>query len=140
MDIIGIGTQVMECARVRKMIEKHEEAFLQQVYSAREIRQCNAKTLTTEQFTALWAAKEAVFRSLGMTWKRGTNWTDVEIVSENGGSPRVRLSGATAEIMAARGVGNVLITMAHCRNFATATAIAVGVKPTHTSEETQIDL
>jgi holo-[acyl-carrier protein] synthase len=125
MDIVGIGTQVMECARVRKLIEKHEDAFLGQVYTAREVRVCNAKTHTTEHFTAVWAAKEAVLRSLGTTWKKGTDWTDVEIVCENGGPPQVVVTGAIAELTAARGVGGFLLTMAHCRSFATATSLAV---------------
>ena len=125
MDIAGIGTQVMECARVRKLIESHGDAFLRQVYTDRELRLCNAKKHSTEHFTAIWAAKEAVLRSLGTTWKRGTDWTDVEVVCENGGSPQVVVTGATQELMTARGVGGILLTMAHCRAFATATSIAV---------------
>jgi holo-[acyl-carrier protein] synthase len=130
MDIAGIGTQVMECVRVRKLIDKHGEVFLRQVYTDRETRQCHAKKHATEQFTAVWAAKEAVFRSLGTTWRRGVSWTDVEVVCENGGPPAVVVTGATAELMAGRGVGKILLTMAHCRAFATATGIAVkGERP-----------
>ena len=99
--------------------------FLKQVYTDREVRFCNGKKQTTEHFTALWAAKEAVFRALGTTWKRGMNWTDVEIVHDNGGPPHAVVSGATRELMAARGVNHILLTMAFCRSFATATAIAV---------------
>lgn len=139
MDIVGLGTQVMECTRVRKLIDKHGEAFLQQVYTAREVRFCNGKSQSTEQFAAIWAAKEAVFRCLGTTWKRGTNWTDIEIVCEPGGGPRVLVGGATAELIAARHVGDILLTMAHCRPFATATAIAVGVSLHRIMEDTQLE-
>ena len=125
MDIAGIGTQVMECARVRKLIDLHGDAFLRQVYTDRELRLCNAKKHSTEHFTAIWAAKEAVLRSLGTTWKKGTDWTDVEVVCENGGPPQVVVAGATAELMAARVAGGFLLTMAHCRSFATATCLAL---------------
>ena len=118
MDIVGIGTQVMECARVRKLIDAHGESFLERVYTEREMRHCNGKSHSTEQFTAIWAAKEAVLRALGTTWRRGTSWTDVEVVSENGGPLRVVVGGATQELMAARGVGTILLTTAHCRAFA----------------------
>ena len=47
----------------------------------------------------MWAAKEAVFRALGTTWKRGMNWTDIEVVCENGGPPQVVVSGPTRELM-----------------------------------------
>ena len=125
MDVVGIGTQVMECARVRRLIETHGDVFLRQVYTDRETRLCNTKKHSTEHFTAIWAAKEAVLRSLGMSWKRGVNLTEIEVVCENGGAPQVVVTGATQELMSARGVGGILVTMAHCRTFATATSLAV---------------
>jgi holo-[acyl-carrier protein] synthase len=125
MDIVGIGSQIMECARVRRLIERHGETFLLQVYTDRELRFCNGRSHSTEHFTAIWAAKEAVFRSLGTTWRRGTNWRDVEVICETGNGPHTNISGATRELMAARGAGSILLTMAHCRAFGTATSIAV---------------
>ncbi len=139
MEIVGLGSQVMECARVRRLIEKHAEIFLQQVYTEREVRFCNEKKQTTEQFTALWAAKEAVFRSLGTTWKRGTRWTDVEVVFEKGSQPNVVVSGPTQELMIARGVTQVLLTMAFCRDFATATGLAVRILNPRPQEDTTLD-
>lgn len=125
MEIVGLGTHVTDCARVRKMIEKHAEAFLDQVYTPREQAFCRERTHATEHYAAVWAAKEAVFRSLGTTWRRGTAWTDVEVSCENPLEPTVVVTGATRGLMEARGVWNVLVTMAHHRAFATATAIAV---------------
>src|SRR5689334_22101360 len=125
MEIIGLGSQVMDCARVKKLIDQHGESVLQQVYTDREVRHCNSKKQTTEQFTALWAAKEAVFRALGTTWKRGMNWTDVEIVCENGNPPLVEVNGPTRELMTAKGITHIMLTMAFSRAFGTATAIGM---------------
>ncbi len=123
--IVGIGTQVLECARVRKLIDRHGEAFLRRVYTDREIGRCNADPRTTEAFASVWAAKEAVFRALGRPWRRGTDWTDVEIGAGNA----VAVDGATADRMAATGATRVLVTTACCRAFATATAIALADRP-----------
>jgi holo-[acyl-carrier protein] synthase len=139
MDIVGIGTQVMECARVRGLIDQHAETFLKQVYTTREVAFCNGRKQSTEQFTALWAAKEAVFRALGTTWKRGMNWADVEVVCENGGPAEVVVTGPTRELMALRGANRVMLTMAHCRTFATATAVAVKAPMPRTAEDTALD-
>ena len=139
MGILGLGTQVMECARVRQLIDEHADVFLKQVYTDREVRFCNGKKQTTEHFTAIWAAKEAVFRALGITWKRGMNWTDVEIVHDNGAPPHASVSGATRELMAARGVNHILLTMAFCRSFGTATAIAVHAVSPPIAEDTALD-
>jgi holo-[acyl-carrier protein] synthase len=139
MGILGLGTQVMECARVRQLLDEHADAFLKQVYTDREVRFCNSKKQTTEQYTALWAAKEAVFRALGTTWRRGMSWTDVEVVYDNGGPPHAVVSGATRELMAARGVNHILLTVAFCRSFATATAIAVHAVAPPVAEDTALD-
>jgi len=125
MNIVGIGTQIIDCTRVRKLIDAHGETFLAQVYTERETRFCNGRKHVTEHFTAIWAAKEAVLRSLGTTWQRGTCWTDIEVVCEESHAPKVVVSGATLERMTARGAARILLTMAHCRTFATATSLAV---------------
>jgi len=139
MEIVGLGSQVMDCARVRKLIDKHGETFLKQVYTDREVQFCNTMSRTTEQFTALWAAKEAVFRALGTTWKRGTNWTDIEVICESTGTQHVAVSGPTAELMAARGITQILLTTAFCREFATATGIAVRLSDARPAEDTALD-
>ncbi len=125
MDIAGIGTQVVECLRVRKLIDRHGEVFLGQVYTPQELLFCRDRAKSTEHFAAVWAGKEAVLRSLGMTWRRGIAWTDVELVCDSPCEPVVVVSGATREIQDARGVRSILVTFAHSRSFATATAIAL---------------
>ncbi len=139
MGILGLGTQVMECARVRQLIDEHADVFLKQVYTDREVRFCNGKKLTTEHFTATWAAKEAVFRALGLTWKRGMNWTDVEVVHDAGAPPHALVSGSTRELMLARGINHILLTMAFCRAFGTATAVAVHAITPPVAEDTALD-
>src|SRR5580658_6363492 len=139
MEIVGLGTQVMQCARVRKLIDQHGELFLKQVYTEREVRFCNEKKQSTEQFTALWAAKEAVFRCLGTTWKRGTNWTDVEVISEIGGITQVIVSGPTRELMTTRGVNQIMLSTAFCREFATATGLAIKHPVSRVAEDTALD-
>ena len=124
MEIVGLGSQVLECVRVRRLIDRHGDAFLRQVYTERETRDCRCRRHATEQFAAVWAAKEAVFRSLGTTWRRGVAWTDVELVREPAGPLAVEAHGATAEKVKAMGVGRFLVTTAHCRAFATATCVA----------------
>ncbi|HEY3788171.1 MAG TPA: holo-ACP synthase [Urbifossiella sp.] len=125
MNIVGIGTQIVDCTRVRKLIDRHGETFLAQVYTEDEMRFCNSRTHVTEHFTAIWAAKEAVLRSLGTKWHRGMNWTDIEIHHKRAESPTVEVGGETSELMVGRGVRRFLLTMAHCRTFATATSLAV---------------
>jgi holo-[acyl-carrier protein] synthase len=126
MDIVGIGTEIVECLRVGRMIEQHGEVFLAQVYTEREIRFCQARRRATEHFAARWAAKEAIFKALGTPWRRGIEWTDIEIdQAGNHGVPQVRLGGSTKELAQNLRVADILLSLAHCRAYATAYVIAV---------------
>lgn len=127
MRIAGLGTQIVDCLRVRKLIDRHGELFLGQVYTLAELAYIRDRRHSTEHYAAVWAAKEAVFRCLGTTWRRGIAWTDVEISCENLLEPVVQITGPTADLLPARGVVQVNVSMAHCRAYATATAIATGI-------------
>src|SRR5438132_4511968 len=126
MEIVGIGTDIVECVRIARMIEQHGEQFLQRVYTDREIRYCQARKRSTEHFAGRWAAKEAILKCLGTGWAKGLCWTDMEVHNDKSGSPHVRLKGAAGERARVLGIGKVLLTISHCRAYATAHAIAVG--------------
>jgi holo-[acyl-carrier protein] synthase len=124
MGIVGIGTEIVECFRIRRMIEEHGEQFLRRIFTEEEIRFCQSRRHATEHFAARWAAKEAVFKALGVTGRNGL-WTDVETQIMPTGSAKANVGGATQEMMETRGIREILLTVAFCRAYATATAIAV---------------
>ena len=125
MDILGIGADIVECLRIGRMIEQHGELFLTRVFTEREIRYCQERKRSVEHFAGRWAAKEAVLKALGMGWRRGMALTDVEIRNEAGGRPQVHLCGTVKDAAQNRRVGDVLLTIAHCRAYATAYALAL---------------
>ena len=124
MDVVGLGTEIVECARVRAMIEEHAERFLARVYTPDEIRYCQARKNSTEHFAAIWAAKEAVFKALKVAGRGGAPWAQIEIEVRDD-APRVKVRGLIRQRMADAGVGTVLLTTAFSRHYATATAIAL---------------
>jgi holo-[acyl-carrier protein] synthase len=126
MDILGIGTDIIECPRIGKMIEQHGEVFLRRVYTEREIRYCQARKHAIEHFAGRWAAKEAILKAIGTGWARGIAWTDLEVRNSNSGEPRVHVGGGAKEAARQRGIGDILISISHCRTYATAYALAVG--------------
>ena len=125
MEIVGIGTDIVECLRVRRMIEEHGELFLVRVYTEREIRFCRSRQRDTEQFAAHWAAKEAILKSLGLPWRRGLSWTDMEVRMEANNRPKVMLCGAAKDIAQSERISDIMLSLSHCRAYAVAHAIAV---------------
>jgi len=126
MEIVGIGTDIIECPRIGKMIENHGELFLRRVYTDREIRYCQAKKHAIEHFAGRWAAKEAILKAMGTGRSRGIAWTNVEVRNGHDGRPQVLVCGAARETARERGIGDILISISHCRTYATAYAIALG--------------
>ena len=124
MGIVGLGTEIVECARVRTLIEQHGERFLTRVYTSAEIRWCQSRKISTEQFAALWAAKEAVFKAVGLHGRPGAIWTQVEVEFKQG-IPKVTPRGTVRDHLTTVGIGHLLLTTAFTRHVATATAIAM---------------
>ncbi len=123
--LISIGTDIVECVRIAQMIEKHGEVFLQRVFTQKEILYCSSRKAATQHYAGRWAAKEAVLKVLGTGWTKGIQWTDVEIVNEVSGAPVIMITGKAAQIARERGIREVMISISHCRSYATAFATGV---------------
>jgi holo-[acyl-carrier protein] synthase len=129
MEIVGIGTDIVECLRIRRMIERHGELFLTRVYTDREIRYCQARKRAMEHFAGRWAAKEAILKCLGTGWSRGLAWTDLEIRNDRNGKPLVLVCGGAKERVQQLRISDILVSISHCRAYATAYALAVRATP-----------
>ena len=125
MEIVGIGTDIVECLRIGRMIERHGELFLTRVYTEREIRYCQERKHATENFAGRWAAKEAVLKSLGTGMTHGLCWNEIEIHNDPSGQPQIELCGGTRDLADKLHVSAILISISHCRSYATAYATAV---------------
>ncbi len=128
-EIIGIGTDIIECLRIAQMIERHGELFINRVYTQHEIQYCQSRKLATQHYAGRWAAKEAVLKALGTGWRKGISWRDIEIRNEPGGRPTVALRGGALDVVEQLGITAMLISISHCRSHATAYALAQGSEP-----------
>jgi holo-[acyl-carrier protein] synthase len=125
MEIVGIGTEIVECLRIGRMIEQHGELFLRRVYTEREIRYCQGRKRATEHFAGRWAAKEAILKCLGSGRRRELCWTELEIRPDPTGKPRVLLCGGVKELVQSLHIADILLSISHCRAYATAYAMAL---------------
>jgi holo-[acyl-carrier protein] synthase len=124
VEIVGIGSEIVECLRIGRMVEQHGELFLGRVYTPREIRYCQSRKHATQYLAGYWAAKEAVLRCLGAS-HRGLNWTDMEVRDDAEGRPQILMCGTAKDRVQAMRISDVLLTISHCRAYATACAIAI---------------
>lgn len=124
--VIGIGTDIIECSRIAQMIEKHGDVFLKKVYTADEIAYSSGRKAAVQHYAGRWAAKEAVLKAVGTGWAHGIQWTDVEVVNQQGGKPTIVLRKKALELCNEQGIQQMMISISHCKEYATAYATAVG--------------
>lgn len=140
MNVIGIGTDIIQCERIADMIEKHQKTFLDRVYTPGENDYCGQRKASVQHYAGRWAAKEAILKAIGTGWAKGIKWTDIEVVNDGGGKPSAILGGEAKKICESIGIHEVLISISHCDDFATAFATALGLPDTAKKpSEKQID-
>ena len=122
---VEVGIDVVEIDRIQAVLARFGERFLRRVYTEREIRFCQSRKRATEHLAAHWAAKEAVLRCLGSAYGPGLPRTDIEVRIDREGRPEVLLCGAAKERAQNLSVGDIQLSLAFCRAYATATAVAV---------------
>ena len=127
MRVIGIGTDITECERIARMLKRHPESFTERVFTDAENAYCSrGKRQSVEHYSGRWAAKEAILKAIGTGWAAGITWRDVEILNEPGGKPFVHLIGTAADIVRAKGITEIQISISHCTCHAVAFAVALG--------------
>jgi holo-[acyl-carrier protein] synthase len=121
--VLGVGTDLMEIARIAQSIERYGDRFLRRVFTPREIAYCQRKKNAAESFTARFAAKEAGAKALGTGISHGINWLELEVTREPSGKPGLELSGRAAERARQLGVAHIVLSLSHSKNTALAVVI-----------------
>ena len=115
--IIGLGTDIIEIERVKKAVGKKH--FTDNVYTEIEQAYCESRGKNSAaSYAARFAAKEAFFKALGTGIV--TRLTDVEVVNDERGAPKINLRGRALTLAQAAGVEKIFVTLSHSREFATA--------------------
>jgi len=126
MPIVGHGIDIVETARIRRSVQEHGERFLDRVFTPLEQKYCSRnRKRYYEHLAGRFAAKEAVLKVLGTGWRGGIAWTDIEILPEPSGQPRVRLSGECLRIATEMGIVRWHVSISHIETHATASAIGL---------------
>lgn len=84
MQIIGIGTDIIEVSRIEKALEN--ESFKSKFLTANEIENLKNKNANIETYAGRFAAKEAIVKALGTGFGK-ISALDIEITNDKLGKP-----------------------------------------------------
>jgi holo-[acyl-carrier protein] synthase len=112
--IVGTGIDIVEISRVRSMLDRYGDRFVERVFTESESGYAfSSAILSAERFAGRFAVKEAVLKALGTGKSQGILWRDVETVRAPSGKPEVRLHGEAASWLARIGGDRVHATITH---------------------------
>lgn len=115
----GVGIDLLEIDRLERALERRP-GLAQRVFTDAELEYAGARSRPGQHLAARFAAKEAVFKALGLGG--ALRMREIEVVP--GKPPTIRLHGHAAEAAARRGVAEVSVSLTHSRETAGAVAIA----------------
>ncbi len=114
------GTDIIEIKRIKESIEdkKTGQAFIERVYTTKEIEYCESKkTQKYQHYAARFAAKEATFKAISeqIDDKYSISWKDIEISNNLQGRPKLKLIGIKLN-----NIENIDLSISHCKEYAVA--------------------
>ncbi len=127
--ITGVGTDLVEIARVQKAIGR--SAFLEKVYTEKERELIAARSVRA---AGNFAAKEAVAKALGCGFA-GIAPAEIEVLRAPSGMPYVVLHGRAKEKAEAQGVLRIQISLTDTAEYAQAYVVCEGNVKDSSDEE-----
>ena len=118
-----VGIDIIEISRITQAVERWGDGFLRRIYTQPELDYCGRKM---RSLAARFSGKEAVIKALS---SRSVSLKDIEIVSEPGGKPVVKLHGRARLLAKQKGLSGLTISLSHCREYACACAVGEKAAP-----------
>lgn len=113
-----VGVDIISVDRLRRVIERHPDRFLDRVFTIQEQAICHDDP---RRLAGRYAAKEAIAKALGTGIGRlGIRFHDIEILQEAWGGPKVRLHKAALKRFQAIGSKDITLSLSHEDEYAVA--------------------
>lgn len=121
--IYGIGIDLVENERIGKIIRKWGSKFLSRVFTGAEIDYCGRHAQAFLHYGARFAVKESFLKAIGTGLGAGVKLTEIEVVNDPGGKPKLRLSGGARAFVERTGIHKIHLSITHTKNYASAAVV-----------------
>ena len=121
--IYGIGTDIVEIARIERVLVRYGDRFAQRILCGPELLRFREHRKPTAYLAKRFAAKEAFTKALGTGIRAPATWHGLWVVNLRSGQPMLEFTAALQALLQARGVGRTHVSLSDERDFASATVI-----------------
>jgi holo-[acyl-carrier protein] synthase len=129
MSVLGIGVDLVECARIQHSLDRFGDRFLRRVFTDGESEYSTSMKFPARHLAARFAAKEAVSKAFGTGIGKAMGWRDIDVRKKPTGEPYLVLLGDAEKLAKSRGITSALITLSHTDNHAMAVVVMEGAVP-----------
>ena len=126
MSVIGIGVDLVECARIERSLQRFGEKFLHRVFTDGEIAYSMSMKFPARHLAARFAAKEAVSKAFGTGIGKAMGWRNIDVQKKPSGEPFLVFSGPAQELATQRAVTAAFVTLSHTEHHAIACIVLDG--------------
>ena len=92
MSELYIGTDLVDIARIKKLIDKYNTKFLNKIFSIKEQRYCNSKPIPEIHYAGRFAAKEAIIKAIKSSRvNTPIDFNSIVVLNKSDGAPYVEL-------------------------------------------------
>lgn len=85
----GIGIDIIEVKRIKKLIEDYGEKFLNRILTENEINYCKKFSKSDLHFAGRFASKEAYSKAIGTGLGKKFSWKNIEVLNNENGKPYI---------------------------------------------------
>lgn len=107
--IQGIGIDIIEIKRVKKLINDYGNKFLDRTFTKKEIEYCQNKPNPAQHYAGRFAVKEALIKA----FRRPLTLKEIEV--DRG--PKIKLTGKTKKYLRNK---KILLSISHDHEYAVA--------------------
>lgn len=123
MTIIGIGTDIVEIARLAATLQRHPVRFPERILHPSELARFATQANPAAWLAKRFATKEALAKALGTGIGKEVRLQEIETTHDPRGKPLLQLHGVTLETATAMGVTSCQLSVADERTHALAFVI-----------------
>jgi holo-[acyl-carrier protein] synthase len=121
--IYGVGTDVVEIARIEKALTRFGEKFARRVLCESELKRFSKHRLPASYLAKRFAAKEAFTKALGTGIKSPANWHGVWVINLSSGKPELHFSASLKKLMEQKGITRTHVSLSDEKGVAFAIVI-----------------
>jgi len=119
--IYGVGIDLVKVERMKEVMERWGQRFLEKVFTAGEISYCYGKRNPYLSFSVRFAAKEALIKAMSSAVP--VSLKEIEVVNVDSGKPLLKVDGRVQSFFKEKLIRKVHVSLSHEHEYGVACVV-----------------